>query len=214
MAVLVKLEDFVARALYLVTVALICFGLLWAKRELRYAEAHFLAGSQVSVAVLAGEPEMDQDSIDLAMAAYSIRISSMTNWPVFDRNFSDRGLTARGTLSGRSSVSVGPAAFSSWALLGSTLAHEIEVHGEQNFLIIGLMDLMRLDGTGIAERQAYSHEIEGATRFGLCLDDQDMIAETKEFFYPEAGQSVSQNALGAKVKGWLSKNILRERIVQ
>src|SRR5690606_19202846 len=107
------------------------------------------------------------ESIDLAIAMFGIEVPASAEWPVLDKKIEDRGLTTRGAFMDKAKVTIGPAAFTSWALLGSTLAHELEVHCQQNFLFIYLMDLVGLDGTGEAERQAYRHELTNAKRFSL-----------------------------------------------
>jgi hypothetical protein len=84
----------------------------------------------------------------------------------------------------KTKVFVGPTAFSSWGMLGSTLAHEVEVHCRQNFPLIVLKDQLGLDGTVEAEREAYEYEIQNAGRFGLDHRDQNLIAATVEYYYP------------------------------
>jgi hypothetical protein len=187
------------------------YFLLWAKRELNEEAAMAASIRNVSVAIPEGTPEISQENIDIAMTLYSIDVGPNTELPIFDSKLEDRGLTSRGALSARSAVTVGPAAFSTWAILGSTLAHEIEIHGRQNFLIISIMDMFRLDGTGMAERQAYSHELAGSARFGMDSADENMIRETMEYYYPEKRSVLSEKQLSARVQKWFSRNILRER---
>jgi hypothetical protein len=156
-----------------------------------------------------GKPEASQASIDLAMVMFGIEIPAGAKHPVFDPELRDRGLTARGAYSDKATVSVGPAAFSSWALLASTLGHELEVHCNQNFLFIYLMDFLRLDGTGSAEREAYVYELRNARRFGLDIKDADMIADTMEYYYPDTTGSLS---LFPGVRRWLARNLVTSRI--
>ena len=79
----------------------------------------------------------------------------------------------------------GPVAFESWALLGSTLAHEIEIHCEQSFLLIRLMDTVGFSGTLSAEREAYMHEISNRERFNLSEYEIANIRNTMNYFYPD-----------------------------
>jgi hypothetical protein len=155
-----------------------------------------------------GKPEVSQESIDLAIAIYGIKVPNSASWPVLDMNLKDRGLTSRGAYVEKADVSIGPAAFSSWSLLASTLGHELEIHCQQNFLFVYLMDVMMLDGTGSAEREAYIYELRNARRFGLDIIDAEMIAETMEYYYPD---SQSEFKILPGVKRWLAKNLLTAR---
>jgi hypothetical protein len=85
-------------------------------------------------------PIPSQRDIDIALELYTIRIGSHIRGPTFDPDLEDRGLTFGATLPGPRTVNIGPAAFTSWAVLGSTLGHEIEMHGQQSFLSIVLLD--------------------------------------------------------------------------
>lgn len=160
----------------------------------------------VSVVAPEGRPEVSQESIDLAIVMYGILVPSSSEHPTLDPKLSDRGLTTRATFLEKAIVTVGPAAFESWGLLGSTLAHELEIHCQQNFLAIYLMDAIGLDGTGAAERQAYVHELRNADRFGLGGADADLIADTMEFFYPDTG--VSRISMPGTIRNWLARNVL------
>ena len=195
--------------LFLLTLAL--YSLLWAKREL-YQEVAMAAGmAKISVSMARSVPAVSQQSLDVAMAVFGIDVGPNTALPLLDLDLADRGLTSRGGLSSRSVITIGPPAFSSWGLLGSTLAHEVEIHGRQNFFAISFLDMIHLDGTGAAERQAYQHEISSARRFSLPIDDKQMIAETMEYYYPEKRSVPHTIQLSARVQKWLSRNILRER---
>lgn len=156
----------------------------------------------------AGKPEISQASIDLAILIYGIKIPAGANRPELDMELRDRGLTARGAYSDKAQVTIGPAAFASWGLLASTLGHELEIHCQQNFLFIYIMDLLRLDGTGSAEREAYVYELRNAKRFGLDIQDADMIADTMEYYYPE---HVDGLAIIPGVKRWLARNLITRR---
>jgi hypothetical protein len=110
-------------------------------------------------------------------------------------------------------VLIGPAAFDSWALLGSTLAHEILVHCQQNFFLISVMDLLHLDGTGAAERQAYEYELSHAQQFGLSEDDQELVAATVAYYYPfsqtkKSVGNLSGSLAALHIRNWLASQIL------
>ncbi|RYZ81305.1 MAG: hypothetical protein EOP04_24245 [Proteobacteria bacterium] len=96
----------------------------------------------------------------------------------------DRGLTTLNGYGKKLEVTIGPAAFTSWAVLGSTLAHEVEIHCNQNFSLIRMKDMLGLEGTNGAEREAYMHELSNSDRFKLKEADQASIRETMEYYYP------------------------------
>jgi hypothetical protein len=168
--------------------------------------------AETTVVAPEGAPPITQASIDLAMQMYGIKLPSDTEPPMLDLNMQDRGLTTRSPILDKARVSIGPAAFSSWALLGSTLAHEIEVHCQQNFFAIYIMDLVGLDGTGAAERQAYVHELSHADRFGTPDDDAKMIADTVAFYYPES-EAKANLTLSSPVKSWVARAFLAAALV-
>lgn len=155
-----------------------------------------------------GKPEVSQESIDLALVIFGIMVPSGAGRPLLDLDLRDRGLTSRGAYSENAEVTIGPAAFSSWSLLASTLGHELEIHCQQNFLFVYLLDALRLDGTGSAEREAYVYELRNSRRFGLGIADADMIAETMEFYYPD---SVDGLKILPGVKRWLARTLLTGR---
>ena len=115
---------------------------------------------------------------------FNIKVPANVKPPFFDPNLEDRGLTTLRGWGHKLEVSVGPAAFESWGLLGSTLAHEIEIHCNQNFTLIRAMDLVGMEGTFNAEREAYNHELKNAKRFHLSEIEQTNIKATLDFYYP------------------------------
>ena len=153
-------------------------------------------------------PALTQESIELALSYYNIKIPVGTSKPLLDMELKDRGLTLRSLAFSDAIVTIGPPAFESWALLGSTLAHEIEVHCQQNFFIIFMMDTIGLDGTGEAERQAYLHELKNAQRFGLKAVDQRLIEDTMSYFYPVNAPS-RRKAFSARVRQVLAGSIIQ-----
>ena len=174
------------------------------------AEADYLIEvDKVAVIPPSSKPKPGQAAIELAMVMYGIQLPAATLKPAYDPDLVDRGLTTRGAFMEKAVVTVGKAAFSSWALLGSTLAHEIEVHCNQNFFLIFSMDMIGLDGTGTAERQAYNHELANAERFGLKNRDATLIADTVAFYYPETETSRTNIAGETDSLGnWLARNFL------
>jgi hypothetical protein len=129
-------------------------------------------------------PQPTQASIDYALMLFDIHIPENVKHPVYDPELADRGLTVQKGIGHPFEVRLGPTAFTSWAILGSTLSHEIEVHCRQEFALIRLLDLMGMNGTLYAERVAYQYEISQAKRFKLSRSEQFSIADTVEFYYP------------------------------
>ena len=128
-----------------------------------------------------GKPSFSQESIDIAMKAFSINVAKEDFWPLMDLSQDDRGVTYPGSILNKPQVFVGPEAFISWGILGSTLAHDIEIHCQQNVYLIVFKDLLGFDGTGDAEREAYSHEIFYKNRFHLTdrevVDIRDIMTQ-------------------------------------
>jgi|GEM_PF-641075 len=168
-------------------------------------------------------PELRQESIDVAMELFSIDAPSTILGPRLDTELEDRGLTTGGTLSAHKSVTVGPAAFTSWGILGSTLGHEIEVHVRQSFLGVVVRDrlasvqlsarrqLSRLvpsfapsarddfenDGTWSAEREAYRYELASRARFGLSPSEAHSIRYVMNYYYPDPEKDAAGAPSGA-----------------
>ena len=85
-------------------------------------------------------------------------------------------------------VILGPGAFTSWALLGSTLGHELEVHARQN--ISYAQDRTERDlpgGLFLIEVEAYLYEIKNKERFGTTEDELNRYVRRwlKEFVQAE-----------------------------
>lgn len=148
-------------------------------------------------------PAVNQSSINYAIKAFDIRIPKNIKGPFLDTKLEDRGLTLRRGLASDPIVLIGREAFSSWGMLGSTLAHEIEVHCRQNFLAIHLQNVAGFDGTGIAEREAYRYELANAERFGLASYDKELIRSTMSYFYPEQQTNFARRFV--PVKAWLDR---------
>ena len=131
------------------------------------------------------KPDVSQNSIDLAMLAYAIKLPVNCRYPQLDKKLSDRGLTYKKVISPESLVFIGPPAFETWALLGSTIAHEVEVHCNQSFYSIWSKDKLGLNGTCKAEREAYQYELDNSKRFNLSAKLFKDIEMTMEYFYKE-----------------------------
>jgi hypothetical protein len=145
----------------------------------------------VTVVPPSSKPPMTQESIDVAMEMFGIEIPKNASNPTLDMKLEDRGLTTLNGWGKKLEVTVGPAAFTSWAVLGSTLAHEIEIHCNQNFALIRMKDMLGLEGTNGAEREAYMHELSNSDRFHLKDADTSSIRATMDYYYPTQNGSLS-----------------------
>lgn len=165
---------------------------------------------QVEILLPTSQPSVTQESIDFAVALFSIDVQQTVKGPKLDSKLEDRGLTTGGVLSLQRSVTIGPAAFTSWGILGSTLGHEIEIHARQSFLKIITGDRLSKakwevrkfvgtifsklkptvqeefeeEGTWKAERDAYMYEVNSAKRFSLTEDELSSILYVMDYYYP------------------------------
>ncbi len=156
----------------------------WANTGIEKAMRNQQLARSIDVEVNAPPPAKSQASIELALIAYGFDLSQSGAHPSFDSKLGDRGVTEKMGYEQAKSVKVGPSAFDSWALLGSTLSHELEIHCQQNFFFISMADSLGLYGTDLAEREAYEWELKQGKRFGLLSDEQALIRATVESYYP------------------------------
>jgi hypothetical protein len=161
-----------------------CASLCFAKYSLNQETAFSRKLRSIPVEIGAIPPEANQESINLALVAYGIKALEKDPMPYYDPEVTDRGITQKVGLSDYKIVAIGLPGFESWSILGSTLAHEIEIHCRQNFILIALIDALGFDGTGIAEREAYDWELSQAVRFGLLHDERSSIKATVDNYYP------------------------------
>jgi hypothetical protein len=164
--------------------------------------------SYTPVMLAANKPVISQKSIADAIRLFKIKLPEKIIGPTLDLTLQDRGMTSREGYFSRPEVRIGPTAFASWAVLGSTLAHEIEVHCHQNFMKIAALEKIGMRGIDRAERTAYSYELLNSERFGLTSFEQEQIQDTMNRFYPIDGQN--QNASLAAFRLGL-QSILRSR---
>ena len=93
----------------------------------------------------------------------------------YDPALAERGRTRWQVMEKDIRVTIGPSAFPSWSLLGSTLGHELEVHCQQNLTLIGMMASLGAPSIAAAETDAYRYELAQAPRFGLSPAEQDLV---------------------------------------
>ncbi len=188
------------------TLIVVTMGVVMARGSLAAQEDFRKNMSQIQVTPPSEPPRLNQESIDIALALFNIPVPEGVEHPALDLTIADRGLTTL-TNRGKLLVTVGPGAFTSWGLLGSTLAHELEVHCQQNFTMIRFMDFFGFEGTHNAEREAYHHELSQADRFFLTPDDRLSIAQTMEYFYPENADNNLAEQFTKSVGQWLARPI-------
>lgn len=161
----------------------------WGKYLLRERQA-------VKVHVSLPNPSISYKSIREAISLYSIDVRGTDI--SFNPTLSDRAIIDLGTTPYK--VEVGPLAFRSWGVLGSTLAHETEIHARQSIIWglfanyisavvnwirgISLPEHLSLVGDTILEREAYLFEIHSGERFGLSQDEISATQDLVDYFYP------------------------------
>lgn len=169
---------------YLVMFSCVSIAVAFAKSQTSQGLAYLNLLKAAAIEIPSEFPEPGQKDLDLALAMFGIEVPSNVQHPVYDPNLADRGITVNRIDEKDYEVRIGRSAFSSWALLGSTLAHEIKVHCSQDFFLIYIADQLGFEGTAHAERAAYQYELDHADFFGLTSSDQIMIAETVSQYYP------------------------------
>ncbi len=199
-------------AVYGATTAVV-FGVLLISKKNLEAQNNFRADlRKIKVDVPSTRPEVSQRSIDLAVEMYQIKIPAFTNHPKLDKQLNDRGITIKRAGNEYFEVFIGPSAFSSWGLLGSTLAHEIEIHANQSFLAIFFLEKLGFSATAEAERMAYDYELILADYFALSEYDRLSIAETRDYYYPliNGSQNVAQLSADKKIHSSQSSPIIKD----
>lgn len=178
------------RCLGLLTIVVLGFALGFAHRQVVEEQSFFKSMSSVSILPPDTIPSASQKSIDLALLLFGIEVPMNTTHPTYDPELTDRGLTKINPFA-PNKVTIGPSAFTSWGLLGSTLAHEIEIHCKQRMFLVRLIGMITFSDIGVAfaEQQAYYHEINSRSRFHLSREDLLLLRETVRFYYPEKPNS-------------------------
>ena len=199
--------------LFVSTITGASFG-LYTQSKTQPAESFITTQDVESPQLPQGTPQPGEASIKVAMDLFHIQLPENVSYPVYEPTLEERGVTTGYLLGKSKQIKIGPSAFISWSILGSTLGHEIEVHGRQSFLKITLADstntfklsarrlvgnwipALKLSatesfeamGTWKAEREAYMYEINSAKRFGLTAHEQFAIHRVMEDFFPSQTQ--------------------------
>ncbi len=131
-------------------------------------------------------PTVSNQSIYTAIKHYKIQVPKKIYSIEVDYSYEQRGLIERtNKFFLDSKVSIGPNAFSSWAMLASTLVHELEIHANQD-MAWNSDDLMKEN-----EREAYTYEINNQKRLGLTDSEVLSIQDSMDFYFPENKNSMA-----------------------
>ena len=123
-------------------------------------------------------PLTSDESIQIALKQFKIEVPEnvTVRYAGFKENV--RGHTIENEKNGQNkTVLIYDLAFSSWAVLGSTLAHEIEVHVKQDFSYIRKKNAVFKNnyGQNRAEVEAYQYELDNSERFSLNNEEKENI---------------------------------------
>lgn len=133
-----------------------------------------------------GVPQVSQESIDIAMENFEIQVPMLTLYPKLDTDMDEEalGLAHVFPLIHTCIPTIGPGAFTSWGKLGAILAHEIEVHCNQNWWKAITDKIFNEDPKAMLEREAYTYMILDSKRFHLTTYEQASILYTMLSLYP------------------------------
>jgi hypothetical protein len=136
---------------------------------------------------LPGIPPVSQESIDIAVKSFKIKIPWNTFHPKLDKQMSRNilGLSYTNALLNYCVVTIGPQAFESWGQLGTTLAHEIEVHCNQNHVQAVWDTINNRSPITRLEREAYTYTLLSERRFYLTDREYMGILMVMEYHYPK-----------------------------
>lgn len=212
---------------FMLAVALTVTGSMFSVREQLAYQNFKEQMSEIKVLAPYSIPGQSQESLDLAAELFSVDISHNVVGPFFDSHLEDRGLTTGGTINAQKTVTIGPAAFTSWSVLGSTLGHEVEIHAKQSFLKVVLLDKLTHvklalrkgigrvfpqfkpsvrqlfeEGTWSAEREAYLFELGSAKRFHLSIEETQSILQVMNYYYPsQSGNPMTVESVRLSASG-------------
>ena len=154
--------------------------------EIRALDAELAKTEQAGRPALLGRvARLKQAAIRRAVEVYGIdlrRVASGVQYSPHGNMREREGATildADGTIR----VVIGDSAFRSAAWLGSTIAHEIEVHVDRQIARGVHYPPSNEEGTLIQEVEAYDHELAGTDRFGLSQDEIRSLKQRRAGFY-------------------------------
>lgn len=157
--------------------------------------------SNIPVKFPSNIPNKSQDSVEIAIALFSIEIYKNIESIEYNKEIVFRGLTIGSSFLDEKKVIIGDMAFISWGILGSTIGHEAEIHGRQNFLLFEILNFLNIYvklftnfypkfsnifinksdlGIYFAEKEAYLYELNSANRFNLNKNELNSIKNILE----------------------------------
>jgi len=136
--------------------------------------------------VLDGVPPVSQESIIRAVNNFEIQVPMLSFYPSLDIDMDKTHLGEAYSipLLHMCVPTIGAGAFTSWGRLGSTLAHEVEVHCNQNWWRSSVEKLFLYDPNPMMEREAYTYTLLDSKRFHLTFLEQLNITYVMQLLYP------------------------------
>lgn len=131
----------------------------------------------VNVTIKLPRPKCGQEDLDKAMTYFSIAKPYVVKGPFYKKDEADTplGWILVHPMYTNRKVEIFCKAFSSWGRLGAILAHEIEIHGNQKFILI------RPERD--TEREAYLYPVYNRKRFNLTkFEVRSMISSYYDFY--------------------------------
>jgi hypothetical protein len=135
--------------------------------------------------VLEGIPSISQESIDKAIENFEIHVPLFALHPRLDLHMRDAvGQAYLQYFYHICKTAIGPGAFTSWGMLAAVIAHEVEVHCNQNLWLAGFEATLGKSSILKLERQAYMYTLLEAKRFQLTDSEILSINSVMEYYYP------------------------------
>jgi hypothetical protein len=144
------------------------------------------SGDAARARELAGHcARLKQAAIEHAIVAYGIDVSAVPSGVHYSPHgaMRDREGVTLVDRDGTLRVLVGDLAFGSAGWLGSTIAHEVEVHVNRQIAKGAQARAGDEQGQSIDEVEAYDFELAGQARFGLGGDEQRLVRQRRAAFY-------------------------------
>jgi hypothetical protein len=150
--------------------------------EIHRVDAQVAAGARELVVPCA---RLKQAAIDHAITAFHIDVRAASTGVHYSPHGSMREREGATYVDrdGTYRVEIGDAAFRSAGWLGSTIAHEVEVHVNRQVAQGGHRTASDEETVSIDEIQAYDYELASQARFGLAADELARVRQRRSAFY-------------------------------
>ncbi len=137
------------------------------------------------VELLLRAARLKQTAIGRAIAAYRIDVSHLRVGVSYSPHgdMREREGATYVDEDGTVRVEIGDEAFASPARLGSTIAHEVEVHVNRQITKGVYCPSTDEQGTLLQEVEAYDHELASKDRFGLGADELKLLKQRRASYY-------------------------------